>query len=144
MSWALLSWDLNTAAGILQAGIHTLAGAKPSFGMAGLKSGGAGDTSVGCWKTACIFIPFVNAERSVVRLQDSEQDVGKSRGAKAKCARALDKWHLRVCPARTSAHSSTGSQGAPWLGHSPLPPNTFSSEAPNLMAGKFLREVVEE
>lgn len=70
---------------------------KPSFGMAGWKSGGAGNTSIGCWKTACIFILFVDAERSGGRLQDSQEDVGKSGGAKAKGAGALDNWHLRAC-----------------------------------------------
>lgn len=38
----------------------------------------------------------------------------------------------------------TGSQGAPWLEHSALPPNPFSSAAPNPTAGKLLRKTVEE
>lgn len=37
-----------------------------------------------------------------------------------------------------------GSYGAPWLGHSALPPNPPSSAAPNPVAGKIFRKTVEE
>ena len=57
---------------------------KPSFGMAGWKSNGTGDDQCRLPENNLYFYSILDAERSRERCWDSEQDVGKSGGAKAK------------------------------------------------------------
>ena len=57
---------------------------KSSFGMARWKSNTTGDNHCRLLENNLYFYSILDAERSGRRCQDTEQDVGKSRGAKAK------------------------------------------------------------
>jgi len=92
VSPAELGWDLNTGAGTTGTWKTPLWGSEQALGWLDRKAT-ALETISWLLENNLYFYCVLDA-RSGCRCQDSEQDAGKYRGAKAKWVWALDNWQL--------------------------------------------------